>query len=267
MFKRNLIAVWLGIILLSGMFLLGQDTWPSPCTDNDGDGYGNPASTSCIHPEPDCDDSNVDIHPGAPELCDGMDNQCPDEPGYGEVDEGCYRLVWVTETLTEGNIGGLAGADAICQAEAAEAGIEGTFMAWLSTSEASPATRFTREGYPWFCGNGERFFARDWDHLTGGQFQSEICDLSLTGSVPIPIVGIWTGTDSTGHGGVDSAVQCQDPDSVSCSDWTSSDPNLTAEMGSITHDITEWTSLCELIPWPECCGHCDEPKHLYCFEQ
>lgn len=27
MFKRNLLPAWIGIILLSGMFLMGQDTW------------------------------------------------------------------------------------------------------------------------------------------------------------------------------------------------------------------------------------------------
>ena len=28
MFRRNLLPVWIGIIFLSGMFLMGQDTWP-----------------------------------------------------------------------------------------------------------------------------------------------------------------------------------------------------------------------------------------------
>ncbi len=30
MFKKNLIAVWLGILILSSMFLMGQESWPPP---------------------------------------------------------------------------------------------------------------------------------------------------------------------------------------------------------------------------------------------
>ena len=35
----------------------------------------------------DCDDSNPSTFPGAPEISDGIDNQCPGDPGYGAVDE------------------------------------------------------------------------------------------------------------------------------------------------------------------------------------
>jgi len=39
MFKRDLFHVWIGIILLCGMFLMGQDSWPPPteCIDFDED--------------------------------------------------------------------------------------------------------------------------------------------------------------------------------------------------------------------------------------
>ena len=55
--------------------------------DSDGDGHYPPTSTNL--PNDDCNDHNPYIYPGAPEICDGVDNQCPGDPGYGQVDEGC----------------------------------------------------------------------------------------------------------------------------------------------------------------------------------
>ena len=42
--------------------------------DDDGDGYYGE----------DCDDHDINVNPGAEEVCDGVDNDCD-----GEVDEGC----------------------------------------------------------------------------------------------------------------------------------------------------------------------------------
>jgi DNA-binding beta-propeller fold protein YncE len=36
----------------------------------------------------DCDDANSSTFPGAPEVLDGDDNQCPGDAGHGEIDEG-----------------------------------------------------------------------------------------------------------------------------------------------------------------------------------
>ncbi|MCJ7816588.1 MAG: hypothetical protein MUP55_01905, partial [Candidatus Aenigmarchaeota archaeon] len=59
-------------------------TSPLPCIDNDGDGYGNPASSSCTYPQVDCNDSNPNIHSGAQETCgDGIDYDCDGQDSNG----------------------------------------------------------------------------------------------------------------------------------------------------------------------------------------
>ncbi len=50
---------------------------PGTCNDLDGDGYGSPADPLCRAGDlPDCAPGDVTIHPGAAEVCDGIDNNC-----------------------------------------------------------------------------------------------------------------------------------------------------------------------------------------------
>ena len=90
--------------------------------DGDSDGFGDPASTTTACDQPsghvgvayatDCDDTNPDISPVDPELCDGVDNDCD-----GDVDEG------VTDTFyadTDGD--GYGDAAATVEACAASSG-------------------------------------------------------------------------------------------------------------------------------------------------
>ena len=55
--------------------------------DGDGDGYLS---------DEDCDDANPQVNPGAPEICDGIDNNCS-----GEVDEGVL-LAWYFDLDSDG---------------------------------------------------------------------------------------------------------------------------------------------------------------------
>jgi hypothetical protein len=63
--------------------------------DGDGDGYGvgEVIQGACALPEGyadndmDCDDNNAAVYLNAPEICDDVDNQCPGDIGYGDIDE------------------------------------------------------------------------------------------------------------------------------------------------------------------------------------
>jgi len=78
MVKRNWSSLLCLLVCLS--FTPGMSTRAlAACgADNDADGV-----TDCT----DCDDANPDIYPGAPEVNDGLDNQCPAEYGFGVIDE------------------------------------------------------------------------------------------------------------------------------------------------------------------------------------
>ena len=73
--------------------------------DADGDGYGNGSITvqACSAPEGyvsingDCDDGNAAMHPGAPEICDGKDNNCD-----GLVDNNIQTVTWYKDNDGDG---------------------------------------------------------------------------------------------------------------------------------------------------------------------
>lgn len=57
------------------------------CLDFDSDGYGNPASGKCDHPELDCDDTNPSVTTGGTEDCyNGIDDDCDGLPDCNDMD-------------------------------------------------------------------------------------------------------------------------------------------------------------------------------------
>ncbi len=54
------------------------------CLDNDGDGFYG-ITPYCLQGN-DCNDSDPAVYQGAPEICDGKDNNCD-----GQIDEGCIE--------------------------------------------------------------------------------------------------------------------------------------------------------------------------------
>jgi hypothetical protein len=74
--------------------------------DADGDGYGDVShtTTACSIPSgyavtaDDCDDTNPAVHPGAAEVCDGLDNDCDDSVDVGAIDP----LTWYADNDADG---------------------------------------------------------------------------------------------------------------------------------------------------------------------
>jgi hypothetical protein len=152
-----------------------------------------------------------------------------------------------------GNLGGLAGADAHCQALATAAGAGGrTWRAYLSTQGANAVNARDRIGKgPWHNVKGQQS-ARDLEHLHGdtlelarlGNTLTRVTALSEKGE-PVKGVGdqpnqhdILTGSQPDGRAYTDSADH-------TCNNWTSEDAG-SAQVGH--HDRTggpnvSWNSV------------------------
>jgi cysteine-rich repeat protein len=219
-----------------------------------------------------CDDANMANTDTCTNACvaascgDGflqMGEQCDD--GDLVADDGCsamcqldVKLVFVTSTVQTGNMGGLAGADAICNALAQAANLPGTYMAWLSTSLANgtPAGRFTQSAMPYVKVDGVKV-ADNWgDLVDGSPLDSAINKTELDGPPPGSntscgppgFPSVYTATNSSGM------LAHAD---YTCSNWTSTGGD------SVYGDATQtgtWTD--------QCAGSsCSDLAAIYCFQQ
>lgn len=155
--------------------------------------------------------------------------------------------VFVTSTTTDGNIGGLAGADAICNNLAATAGLGGTWVTWLSTSTVDAIDRlqpptigpFVRAADPGVV------IATDIMDLTDGTLSNAI-ELDEAGMFATPN-DAWTGTNEFGSLALPN-----------CQDWTTSDSLEEGTFGITNQTSIDWTIS---PPFP-----CAVSSRLYCFE-
>jgi hypothetical protein len=139
------------------------------------------------------------------------------------------RRIFVTSSVQNAGLGGFDGADALCASEAAEAGLEGEFKAWLSTEAAAAADRLVQSTVPYVLVDGS-LVADDWADLTDMSLETRI---NLDASGVERTGDVWTGTLPSGlsyvgqgdcdgfTNGSDGAGLCGSTQSIN-SQWTAS---------------------------------------------
>ena len=123
-----------------------------------------------------------------------------------------WKYIFVTSTLYDGSLGGLAGGDTKCNTQAAAGGLPGTYKAWLSTTAGNdPQTLWTKNfTMPYRLPNAARTkVADDWSDLTDYTIGAAI-NVYEDGTGAAASSTVWTNTDEGGYrvGG------------TNCTNWT-----------------------------------------------
>jgi len=170
--------------------------------------------------------------------------------------------VFATSGVFTGNLGGLAGADAVCQQAAGSAGMGGTWIAWLADGTGSPSTRMTQSTLDYVLVDGT-LIAHGWAGLTSGTLLHDI-DLSELGGPPgtgssslLPPSVCGTAAAFT-YTNVNPNGTTAWTTTQNCSNWTTTSSN--SQFGSTVQTGQAWTDACEG-------GSCAWTVALYCIEQ
>lgn len=163
------------------------------------------------------------------------------------------RIVFVSSELRNGMMGGLEGADAWCTELANNAGLEGEFMAWLSTQVLGPGERMSHFQLPYRLRTGQ-LVADSWSDLSDGSIAHPI-DRDEHGN-PGPIVGVCSGNEvwtNTNPDGMPNST-------MDCDDWSSEQG--TSTVGTFSAVDASWSldTTCNLVS-------CLTPLPLYCVQQ
>jgi len=207
-------------------------------------------------------DKQMDVPGGCKNLsCAGTSGDCDmgitsDEP-YDPVPTPAvvptFYRVFVTSTQYNGNLGGLAGADAKCQARADAADLNGTWKAWLSNSVTSASSRLDHSIVPYKLLN-DVSIATNWDDLTDGSLLTPINRTELNTEVGYSTVFTYTNID-----GNSSTLPAG-----TCLNWTSSNSSTDGRGGIATENYNLWTSSTTAYSSTSCGA---SAARLYCFEQ
>lgn len=164
----------------------------------------------------------------------------------------CGKIIFVTSTTHNGNLGGLAGADAICAARATAAGLPGTFMSFLSDNTTGAASRLTQATIPYQLVTGTTV-ANNWSDLTDGTIAAPI-DRDEFGAL-VPASNTFSNTAASGAG------VCETTLGWVCNNWTTTGALGSTCFGSTTATNNLWSAN------GSASVSCSSLQRLYCIEQ
>jgi hypothetical protein len=168
------------------------------------------------------------------------------------VDAGTALRVFVSSKTYDGKLGGALGADGVCNTLATQAGLGGTWMAWVSDTTTSPGQRFTKSTVPYRRLDGV-VIASSWANLTSSGLSNAIDVTETNASLAAADSNAsktWTGTTVAGALGTNS-----------CGGFASNASTTTGAVGHCTGTGTvNWTAAYTTET-------CSVPNHIYCFEQ
>lgn len=183
--------------------------------------------------------------------------------GFCDEQQRCARIVFVTNAAWTGDLGGFAGADAKCRAQAEAAGLPGDYAAWLGHRETLAPDRVRLlEGDLPFARTDGKVIAEDAEpFVTEGSSlllpvsldaEAEFAPSVEMGACPAITQGtaVWTGMlpDGTVDG------------ENNCNAWTDGTDAFTGRgVGKFDEADADWTHACTGSP-------CDLRAALYCFQ-
>jgi hypothetical protein len=170
------------------------------------------------------------------------------------------RVVFVTANTYGPDFQGLLGAHAKCQDEANQqpSRTPGSYRAWLSTLNVSPAEFIGEQGGPFVLSDGITVVANDWQSLTTKELLHAI-DMAPDGTLtPQQPCDVWTNTSANSFpvDGTDVASDCYD--------WSTSMQGVALGVGYSHATMAIWSDDAnDCVIGVACTGS----AHLYCFQQ
>jgi hypothetical protein len=189
------------------------------------------------------------------------------------------RIIFATSIAVQGDtgglsVGGLSGADNVCDAAAATAALPGSYIAWMCDGITAPIDRMAQFPGPYIRTDGA-LIANDFGDLTDGTLINPINYDEFGNNLSTdPITNAWTFANadalcdtttypSPGSGPcpplTNCLANCSATPLIAGNGWTSQDIDAQGVFGDINASTNQWSSIGTNV--------CADTARLYCVQQ